>query len=62
MKNRIIQADFIKTDITTYMMSEWKKPCFVCGQDTRLVEIYSEKRICSDECTDCFYNENQIYK
>ncbi|WP_422661795.1 hypothetical protein ACK8P5_25915 (plasmid) [Paenibacillus sp. EC2-1] len=33
------------------------KPCAVCEEDTAFVDISVERRICSEECSETYYNK-----
>ena len=42
--------DILITERTTYLITEELKPCLMCKTPTNLVDVYSEARMCSDEC------------
>lgn len=50
-------SDLLETKVTTYLISNDLKPCLGCGKPTYQIDIYSEARFCSDECTNKFYRE-----
>ena len=41
----------------TLIKSKEMKECIVCGQPTYYIDYICEGRICSNECSEKFYNE-----